>query len=147
MNAMPLKDKPVSRRTFIDWLIRGSLAGSAIVGMGVMLRYLSTPGDDTPPNQFDLGLAADYPIGTRKVIASAQVLIIHDDQGFHALSLVCPHLGCTVNETRDGFECPCHGSRFFADGSLRNGPASRSLTSLSIVENHDDHLILNIISG
>lgn len=140
---MPSKDKTITRRSFLGWLIRGSLAGSALVGFGVLLRYLGFPGDSSSLGQFDLGPSVDYPVGTRKVVAEVQALIIHDEQGFHALSLVCPHLGCTVAEINAGFECPCHGSRFFADGSLRNGPASRSLSTLHVEENSEGHLLLD----
>ena len=142
MNAMPSKDKAITRRSFLGWLMRGSLAGSILVGLGVLLRYMSYPSEASPPSQYDLGSAAEYPVGTRKVVTSTQAVIIHDDQGFHALSLACPHLGCMVTETSDGFTCPCHGSRFLHDGSLRNGPASLPLKSLRAAVSAEGHLIL-----
>jgi thiosulfate dehydrogenase (quinone) large subunit len=53
---------------------------------------------------------------------------------FTALNAICPHQGCTVGfvSAKDGFACPCHGSRFAADGKLLGGPATRGLTTIPV---------------
>lgn len=45
------------------------------------------------------------------------------------LSAVCPHLGGVVtwNEVERSWDCPLHGSRFAADGTVLEGPATRPL--------------------
>lgn len=47
------------------------------------------------------------------------------------LSAVCPHLGGVVswNDAERSWDCPLHGSRFRADGSLIEGPATKGLSS------------------
>ncbi len=50
-----------------------------------------------------------------------------DARGFYALVAICTHLGCTPRLAADQFVCPCHGSRFAADGQVISGPASRPL--------------------
>lgn len=41
----------------------------------------------------------------------------------------CQHLGCelTWNPDEETWDCPCHGSRYGADGTLLDGPAQTSL--------------------
>lgn len=108
----------------------------------MLWRYFSFKSEAGSPSQFDLGPVSDYPVGSRIPIRAAQAIIIHTSQGISALSLVCPHLGCEVSVESDGFACPCHGSRYLPDGSLRNGPASRPLASLRLEVNPDGRLIL-----
>jgi len=142
MNAMPRKGDSLSRRNFINLLGKGSLAGSALIGLGVLVRFISFQSEASPPTQYDLGLETNYSLGSRITVQSVPATVIHDSQGYHAISLVCPHLGCVVKATSDGFSCPCHGSCFLPDGSLRNGPASKPLTVLRVETNAEGHLIL-----
>ncbi len=45
------------------------------------------------------------------------------------LSAVCTHLGAVVtwNDAEHSWDCPAHGSRFAADGTVLEGPARRAL--------------------
>lgn len=44
----------------------------------------------------------------------------------------CTHLGCELmyNDAEHTYDCPCHGSRFNHDGSIIEGPATKSLRKL-----------------
>jgi glycine/D-amino acid oxidase-like deaminating enzyme/nitrite reductase/ring-hydroxylating ferredoxin subunit len=60
-------------------------------------------------------------------------LAVYRDEGgmVHKLSAVCPHLGCVVswNATEKTWDCPCHGSKYRADGRVYQGPANSDLSS------------------
>jgi glycine/D-amino acid oxidase-like deaminating enzyme/nitrite reductase/ring-hydroxylating ferredoxin subunit len=65
------------------------------------------------------------------------VAACRDSEGsLHQLSAVCPHLGCVVawNEAEQTWDCPCHGSRFLADGKVIAGPAEENLQP---IEHHE----------
>lgn len=51
----------------------------------------------------------------------------------HCVSAVCPHLGCLVdwNAAEQTWDCPCHGSRFRANGELLAGPAESGLAAIA----------------
>jgi len=51
-----------------------------------------------------------------------------------AYTLVCTHRGCTVNapDKEGNLQCPCHGSRYDATGSVTQGPAKKALPGIQL---------------
>jgi cytochrome b6-f complex iron-sulfur subunit len=118
------------------------LALASLLGLGGLFRFLDFQTDPSPPTEFDLGPSSNYPLGSRTVLPDVPAILLHVKGGFSALSLVCTHLGCTVEAEPDGFACPCHGSRFDPDGKVRRGPADKPLHSLRVEESADGKLHL-----
>ena len=61
---------------------------------------------------------------------AGRVAAYRDPDGkLHVVSAACTHMGCTVtwNTAETTWDCPCHGSRFTADGEVLEGPALRPL--------------------
>ena len=76
--------------------------------------------------------ADDVAPGEGRIVGRSgdQTAVYRDLQGeVHAVSAVCTHLGCIVswNPAERSWDCPCHGSRFSADGKVLQGPAVRDL--------------------
>ena len=63
-----------------------------------------------------------------------------------ALDRRCTHLGClvTVAEHGEGFVCPCHGSRFDAQGRPTRGPATSPLESLKTTRNARGEVVVHV---
>lgn len=63
--------------------------------------------------------------------------------GFMALFQRCVHLGCRVPwcSTSQGFECPCHGSKYSSVGEYFAGPAPRNLDRF-VVEVRNDRFVI-----
>jgi glycine/D-amino acid oxidase-like deaminating enzyme/nitrite reductase/ring-hydroxylating ferredoxin subunit len=63
---------------------------------------------------------------------ASKLAVYRDEAGkVHKRSAVCPHLGCVVawNSTERTWDCPCHGSRYSAEGKVYQGPANSDLSA------------------
>ena len=132
--------KNLSRRDFLKLTTNSLLALAAALGLGGLIRYLSYQFDSPPRNEFDIGPESDYPLGSHVVLAHIPAVIIHDKDGFKAMSLTCTHLGCTAEPRNFGYECPCHGSRYDPKGTVTKGPAASNLPTLQIKKSEDGNL-------
>lgn len=132
--------KDLSRRDFLKLTTHALLALAGALGIGGVIRYLSYQFDPTPQSEFDVGPARNYPPRSRTIIAHIPAIVVHDDEGLHALSLTCSHLGCAVEERNFGFECPCHSSRYDPDGRVVKGPSAANLRKLRVETTEDGNL-------
>jgi cytochrome b6-f complex iron-sulfur subunit len=119
--------------------------GTALAGVMRLPKPAVQPG---PLRVFKLGDPAQFAVGSTTHIESGGFFLFREDQGFHAISSVCTHLGCVVAHNEgEGFACPCHGSRFSTDGSVVGGPAPAALPWLEIVLSPDGQLQVNAESA
>ncbi len=132
----------LSRRDFLKLVRNGFLCASGALAVGGLLRFLDFDAQPAPKTEFDLGLVSNYPLHSRTLLSEPPAVLIHTEKGFSAFSLVCTHLGCTVEKSSQGFACPCHGSHFDADGKVTHGPASQPLHSLRVEMTKEGNLKL-----
>jgi len=133
----------VSRRSFLSLASLGSFfvaIGTAAVGMLRLPNPAVLPG---PVRRFKLGPPEQFSAGSETPFADQNLVLFRDDEGFYAISSTCTHLGCTVARSKDGFACPCHGSRFNSQGRVVGGPAPRPLPWLEVSRAANGDLIVN----
>ena len=83
----------------------------------------------------DLKDVDELPAGKGTIISKGldKIAVYKDTDGsVHSCSGVCPHLGGVLqwNDDEKSFDCPLHGSRFTAYGTVINGPAISNLKSV-----------------
>lgn len=68
-----------------------------------------------------------------------------DGVGLMALWQRCVHLGCRVPscESSQGFECPCHGSKYNLHGEYNSGPAPRNLDRFGVSVDPAGELVID----
>jgi len=143
-----------SRREFLHMVGVGSvLAGVAGLGFQT-LRSLVPNVLYESPQKFKIGLPTQLSEGVT-FIEDKQLYIFKEGKSFYSISASCTHLGCTVKHTKlnqpkeveiDGekrtitseFHCPCHGSKYYADGTNYAGPAPRPLKWFKLELSPDD---------
>jgi menaquinol-cytochrome c reductase iron-sulfur subunit len=112
------------------------------------------------PQRFKVGTVDQFGEGA-KFIEDKRVFIFRQKNTFHCISASCTHLGCTVKMQRLSqpkkvsvrgreiddqveFACPCHGSKYYGDGTNYAGPAPRPLAHFKLeVAPEDGQLIVD----
>ena len=151
----------MTRRTFFEKLgIGGLVAG--LVGLGYQsFRSLIPNVLYEPPQKFKIGHPSNLADGMT-FLEDTRLYVFREGKSFYAISGACTHLGCTVKYTKLNqpkhielggekkdiafeFHCPCHGSKFYGDGTNYAGPAPSPLHWYKLEVSPDDgQLVVNM---
>ncbi|MDO8682465.1 MAG: Rieske 2Fe-2S domain-containing protein [Armatimonadota bacterium] len=137
------KENGISRREFLTKGALGSFfvaMGGATAGGFALPKPTVSPG---PSRRYKLGAPDEFPVGTAVKMDKENLFLFRDDEGYYAITAVCTHLGCIITKVDDGFECPCHGSRFSPDGRVVGGPAPSGLPWLEVSLTPDGYLMVD----
>ena len=160
----PAAPPEMTRRGFFQWAL-GFAVVATLGGVIVpIIGYLWPPARRAAGGaaRVLVGGAKDLPVGQAKVLPvnDKPVIVVNTAQGgLKAFSAICTHLGCTVKYTAlnqpktveiNGrqttvpfeFHCPCHGSKYYADGTNYAGPAPRPLSWYKLELSPDDGQVL-----
>lgn len=122
-NGSRLDPEPVARRDFLGLAALGAAASALLFALIGMARLPRAAVLSSPAKKFRVTLPETLAPGQAFIPPGRSVALFRDREGVYAISIVCTHLGCLVKGGPDGFECPCHGSRFALDGAVTKGPA------------------------
>jgi cytochrome b6-f complex iron-sulfur subunit len=105
-----------------------------LAGCSAGLAVLGAPGCGNPMGAPPTGPVAAGNMSALTVgglIVMGNVVVARDQNGVYAMSGVCTHAGCLLNDSSQtiasGLSCPCHGSTFDGAGNVTRGPARASL--------------------
>jgi len=140
----PRDEDEYSRRGFFQ-LALGWLAGAFAIAASAAgaVRFLMPNVLFEPSQAFKAGKAEDYPDASVTFLEEERVFIVRQGNTFRCVSAVCTHLGCTVNRAEGGYHCPCHGSIFDDQGTVKSGPAPRGLDWFEISVGKDGRLLVD----
>jgi Rieske Fe-S protein len=132
----------MARRDFLG-LSSIATAGAALLFAVVgMLRLPKAAVLPVPSRKFKVALPDTLPPGVAYQPPGRNVAVVREADGsVYAVSLICTHLGCVVKTSATGFDCPCHGSRFTADGSVTHGPAPTPLHWVEVTGAEGDYTV------
>jgi cytochrome b6-f complex iron-sulfur subunit len=129
----------VSRRSWVSWLLGGSVAASFAAFLYPVLRYLVPPEASEPSlSEFELDLkASDVAPNSGRIVpvGGKPVLLFRTANGeLKALTAKCTHLDCTVQyrPERTDIWCACHNGTYDTKGVNVSGPPPRPLAPMEV---------------
>ncbi len=153
--SLPLEYPSMSRRQLLNFLTGAVLATTASSVIYPITKFLVTPSEkneggsivakDRLGKPIPASQILTKPIGTVALIAGLEgeptYLVVKEEGKLDNIGIVnnCTHLGCTFpwNANDNQFQCPCHGSRYGADGSVIRGPAALPLKLVQVAVTED----------
>lgn len=147
-----MADDP-DRRKILTCAVGGGLG--LVIAIPAVRLVLGPTGEQTvttPTDPIDIGAADRLKVGgpwqkldvvaplvkdgwtTARDVVLGAAYVRRTESQVQALSAVCPHLGCAIGWNGTNFQCPCHDSKFTADGDAiaGSGPAKRGLDPLPV---------------
>jgi len=133
----------MKRRIFIHKL---ALSLSAIAGLIAGISFLRQfyPPSFVRKKKIKIGDPNLYPVDTYTYLDKYDLYIYRDYESVRAVSAVCTHLGCILEKTTEGFECPCHGSKYNDRGEVLSGPAPTDLKWYMLQKANDGRLVVDM---
>ena len=132
----------MKRRQFLQ---KTALSLVTITGAVAAVSYLRQffPRLAGDKRRIAIGESSRFPVDTFTFLDEHNLFVYRDHEGIRAVSAVCTHLGCILEKSTDGFECPCHGSCYDLNGEVLSGPAPRDLSWYQVNRTADGKIVID----
>ena len=131
-----------SRRDFIKRLSVWTAASAGVLASLSLLRQF-VPRLSRYQKRFKIGRKNNYPVNTFTYLEDRQLYVYRDHEGTRDLSAVCTHLGCIIEKSDEGFQCPCHGSCYNKEGEVLSGAATKDLPWYELQRDVDGQIVVD----
>ncbi len=135
--------KVYSRRQFFRHLSWSVLSFAGLAAVPFVISSI-IPRKVIENKRVKIGKPGDFPINRMTYLPESRLYILRDHKGIAAMSAICTHLGCVVEQDASGFLCPCHGSSYSIHGEIESGPAPRDLPWYKVAGLPDQSLLVNM---
>jgi len=131
-------ERSENRRSFLSWLLGGSIAGFVLSVLYPVTRYLIPPANAEPkPTAVEAGNVGELSPNSGKIIrfGNEPVILVNTPDGkLKAFTAICTHLSCTVQYRSDleHIWCACHNGHYNLNGINIAGPPPRPLTPFRV---------------
>jgi len=146
-------EEEIDRRDLLTTLGAGLVSAALGIPLVMSVRSCLPNALYEAPQRFKAGPPEGFSQGPT-FFADRRVFVFRQQNTFYCISAVCTHLGCTVQLARQAsaggedeieFHCPCHGSKYTADGVPYTGPAPQPLAYYELAVAPDDgQLVVDI---
>ena len=139
--------QPISRRSFLEGLLKGGLL--ALFGAAVypIARYLYPPrGTGSSVSSVVAAKVGELPANAARIFpfGNRPGILVHTPQGeLKAFSAVCTHLNCTVqyDDEASVIWCACHNGKYDLNGQVISGPPPRPLDAYQVNVRGDEIVV------
>ncbi len=144
MTAFPTPPhESCTRRRLLELLAGGAAGAAALMAARAGVSFMTPPLTTAPLAPAVVPAASAPPLNAAVYVPAVRAYLLQDAGGYYALSAVCTHLGCLVEQEGEGLQCPCHGSRYNAGGAVLAGPAVQGLPHLALALNDDGAIVVD----
>ena len=137
----------VSRRVFLQFLLKGGVLALFGATLYPVLRYLYPPrGVESSVSNVVAAKVGELGTNAAKIFrfGNRPGMLINTPQGeLKAFSAVCTHLNCTVqyDQADSIIWCACHNGKYDLGGQVISGPPPRALEAYQVNVRGDDVVV------